>query len=64
MFDQLGSQWLVGPVGAYGLSYPAIESTLTLLRVKRRRWPELFADLRVLEAAALAQMQLTKKQAA
>jgi hypothetical protein len=36
-----------------GLDYAAIPAVLQLTRVPRAEWPDIFRDLRVMEAAAL-----------
>ena len=57
VFAALGTQWRVGGMGSViGLDYAAIPPVLRMLRVKPAAWPELFGDLRVMERAALAQM--------
>lgn len=55
-FDALGTQWRTGFAGFTGLDYSAVEPTLRLLGVERSEWKQLFEDIRVMEAAALAQM--------
>jgi len=54
LFCELHSQWRVGFQGRTGLDYAAVESHLRLsAAAPRRQWPGLYADLRVLERAAL-----------
>lgn len=53
----LGTQWRVGQGGVTGLDYAAAESALRLQRTPRSQWPQLFADLRVMERAALQEMR-------
>lgn len=57
VFIALASQWrvLVGMASLHyqGICYTAIESTVKLMGIKRKRWPKLFAELRMMEAAAL-----------
>ena len=59
LFVGLQTQWLIvaGMGGAHhiGMPYPAVESALRLRGTPRREWPGLFADLRVLEVAWLAE---------
>lgn len=59
LFCGLQTQWSVvaGAGGAHytGLPYPAVESALRLQAVPRKLWADLFADLRVLELAWLAE---------
>ena len=57
VFFNLGYQWRewVTMNGAMpqGLDHGQIESTLRLMGVKKKRWPELFDDLKTMEAEAL-----------
>lgn len=57
LFAALGTQWRVGQGGVTGLDYAAAESALRLQRAPRSRWPTLFADLRVMERAALEELR-------
>lgn len=50
------TQWRTGMSGVVGLDYTALESVLRLLGVKRTRWPALFDDVRVMELAAMKQI--------
>lgn len=58
VFLALGSQWrmLAGAHGAMylGLDYAVVQPVLELLQLKRKHWPQLFAELRMMERAALA----------
>ena len=54
VFVTLSTQWRIGPSGhLMGLEYTAIPAVLALLRIPRGAWPELFADLRAMEGAAV-----------
>ena len=55
VFWALGNCWRIdGMLGQYlGLDRPAIESTLRLMGVKRKKHSSIFEDLRVMEGAAL-----------
>lgn len=57
LFIQLGTQWLVGPGGAYGLNYSTLYQKLDRLGVTQKRAHELEEDIRVLEDAALEEMR-------
>lgn len=58
MFVTLGTQWRHAPMGgALGLDYSAVEPTLRLLGVPRKAWGDVFADLRVLERAAVRELR-------
>lgn len=61
-FIAVATQWRVGPGGPTGLDYAAVEPALRLTGVPRRRWREVFTDLRVMEDAALAQMRSEAKR--
>ena len=54
VFAALGTQWRHAPMGGLaGLDYAAVMPALRLLGVPRGQWGEMFADLRVLERAAM-----------
>lgn len=50
------SQWRAGMGGATGLDYTAVIASLRTLRLPRERFDEVFADVRVMEHAALQEM--------
>ena len=56
VFCYMASQWrlITGASSAHwqGLRYEALESVLRLLLIPRRRWAELFAQVRIMEFAA------------
>ncbi len=54
LFLGVSTQWRAGFGGAIGLDYGAIESAFRFKAIPRLRWGELFEDLQVMEAAALA----------
>ena len=62
-FNLLSTQWRIGPGGATGLDNAAISPSLQMagLTVTDAEWPQLFADLRTLEAAALDAMHIKAK---
>lgn len=53
LFNSLRTQWRMGFAGASGLDYSAIEPAMRLQGIPPEDWPDLFADLRVMEQAAL-----------
>jgi hypothetical protein len=53
LFDQLRTQWRHGFGGPTGLDYAAVMLMLEFAAVPQPERPALFADLQVLEAAAL-----------
>lgn len=56
-FAALLTQWRVGPMGGViGLDYAAIPATLEMMAVDRSGWPELFGQLRVMERAAIEEL--------
>lgn len=56
-FCTLSTQWRFAPSGRMiGLDYAAVRPTLALMRVPRADWPEVFEGLRVMEDAALAEL--------
>lgn len=57
VFGSLSTQWRVGPAGATGLDYAALEPTLRLLAVPPDDWPALFEDVQTMERAALEEMR-------
>jgi hypothetical protein len=56
LFNALGTQWRTGAAGATGLDYSVVREVATLIGIKKRQIPELFPDLQVMEAEALAVM--------
>jgi hypothetical protein len=61
LFDSLGTQWVwvavVGlgstPAVRSGLNYAAVESAMRMKGIRRALWPDLLADLQVMEHAVL-----------
>lgn len=60
LFNAMSTQWRTGAVGATGLDYSVIREVAMLIGIKKRQIPELFPDLQVMEAEALAVMAETK----
>lgn len=60
-FVCLLTQWRTGMNGAVGLDYSVIPTVLNLNSIPTEKWPELFADLRVLEDEALSIIRKKKK---
>lgn len=56
VFRTMRTQWRVGFSGPYGLDYGTLPAVLRLLGVPRAKWSEVLADLRTMEAEALAAM--------
>lgn len=60
VFDAMSTQWRAGVSGAIGLDYNALPVVLRMSEVPRKEWPGLFADVRVMEGAALEKMREKK----
>lgn len=60
LFNALSTQWRTGPGGVTGLDYTVIREVASLIGIKKRQIPELFPDLQVMEAEALAVMAEAK----
>lgn len=56
VFILMGTQWRVGMSGATGLDYSALYPLLDRRTSTQSEWDDLFADVRVCEQAALAEM--------
>lgn len=56
VFDDLMSQWNVGMNGVIGLRYEALPLVLELHGIKRKRQLEMFDGLRVMERAAITEI--------
>lgn len=57
LFTTLGTQWLVGPGGAYGLNYQTLWQKMERVGIPPDEAEKLEADIRTLEDAALEQMR-------
>lgn len=56
VFAHLGTQWRIGARGPIGLDYTAIPVVLQLLQVAADQHAEVFAGIRIMEHAALEEM--------
>lgn len=56
LFNALSTQWRTGACGATGLDYTSIRDVASYIGIKKRQIPELFPDLQIMEAEALAVM--------
>ncbi|WP_405126784.1 DUF1799 domain-containing protein [Ralstonia pseudosolanacearum] len=56
VFAHLGTQWRVGARGPVGLDYAAIPVVLMLLGVPPHKHADVLAGIRIMEHAALAEM--------
>lgn len=57
LFVALGTQWLVGPAGPYGLNYSVLYQKLDRMGVSPDEAARLEEDIRILEDAALEEMR-------
>lgn len=57
VFVSLGTQWLVGPSGPYGLNYSVLYQKLDRLKLEPEVYDQMEGDIRTLEDAALEQMR-------
>jgi hypothetical protein len=57
VFDAMSTQWRVGASGVIGLDYNALPQVLRLTEVPRKRWADIFSDVRVMESAALKKIR-------
>ena len=66
VFDDLGSQWIYAGAGGVptGIVYASIEPVLRVRRIAAEDWPEVFDDIRVMEAAALQEMHEQQRRRA
>ncbi|MFI8394204.1 DUF1799 domain-containing protein [Pseudomonas sp. NPDC078863] len=60
LFEAMSTQWRVGMGGATGLDYNALPPVASMLGMKRREIPEVFQDIRVMEAEAMLVMSESK----
>ena len=60
LFEAMSTQWRVGMGGATGLDYNALPPVASMLGMKRREIPEVFHDIRVMEAEAMLVMSESK----
>mgnify|MGYP001413433191 CR=1 FL=1 len=55
LFCACSTQWRVAPMGGLiGLDYAGVEAAMRMRRLPEPDWPELLADLQVMEREALA----------
>lgn len=56
VFNDIRTQWRVGPRGPYGLDYSAIPSVLEMNNICRDDWPDIFWAIQTMESAALEEL--------
>lgn len=59
-FMTLSTQWLIGMAGPTGLNYVPLFTLMDRLGLQGDEWHEFLADVQVLEAAALKQIDANK----
>lgn len=64
VFVDIGTQWRVGPAGLLGLDYNVLPMALELAGIARNDWPDTFQAIRIMEAAALAEIRRQQEAAA
>jgi hypothetical protein len=57
LFDAIGTQWLVGPNGPYGLNYLVLYQRMDRMKLTPERYQEMEDQIRILEGAALEEMR-------
>ena len=54
LFQSVSTQWRTAPMGGViGLDYGGVESAMRIQGVPRHKWRGLFADVQIMEAAAV-----------
>lgn len=56
VFESMATQWRIGMAGATGLDYAAMPVVMDMVGVARKRRPEVFESVRIMETEALATM--------
>ena len=56
MFERLCTQWRMGSGGPVGLDYCAAYPLMDRMGLESAEWDDLFDDLRLMERAALTQI--------
>lgn len=57
LFRTMGGQWRVSFNGAYALDYTPLFMRMDRLGLSDEEWEQMFADIRVMESAALDEMR-------
>lgn len=60
VFVCMGTQWLVGPGGPYGLNYASLHEIWRRTKVPPNMRDQVFDDLRTMEDAALEEIRKTE----
>lgn len=62
LFTVVGGQWRSGAGGPTALDYGFVHTTLERMKVTPEEYDDLFADVRVMEAAALEEIHRKKDE--
>lgn len=62
VFEAMSTQWRTGMGGASGLDYAAIPAVMSLCGIRKKDRDDVFHDLRIMEAEALAVMAEQKPE--
>lgn len=62
VFLDLQTQWRVGINGPTGLDYQAVKTVFELNCIPKKRWTNLFRDIRTMEAAWLEERNKLKQE--
>lgn len=54
LFLAVSTQWIISPFGGYiGINYTALQSTMSMIGIKKKKRASMFDDVRIMESAAL-----------
>lgn len=53
VFEAMATQWQAGMAGATGLNYTAMPVVMEMVGIGKKRRPEVFASVRIMEQEAL-----------
>jgi hypothetical protein len=56
VMEAMGTQWRTGMGGATGLDYAVVPAVMSLVGIPKKTTNQVFQDLRIMEAEALAVM--------
>lgn len=62
VFNSLATQWRLGIKGPSGIDYSVLPVVMDLHNINQQDRTQLFADLQVMESAALEQMRENNQQ--
>lgn len=60
VFNALGTQWRYSMSGVTGIDYNVIPNVFRLLGIKRTEWSQIFDDIRIMESAAITEINKQK----